>query len=79
MDLRRWGPMWSFIAFPDSNPKPTAEGVSLFNAAAILRDGDGISRLMELEPFEPSLLLGTAPDNGTAFAKVLLSCVLAAG
>jgi glutathione synthase/RimK-type ligase-like ATP-grasp enzyme len=39
----------------------------------ILRDGDGLFRLMELELIEPSLFLRFAPDNGTAFAEALLA------
>lgn len=39
----------------------------------MLRDSDGIFRLMELELIEPSLFLTFAPDGGTAFAKALLS------
>lgn len=41
----------------------------------LLRDGDGIFRLMELELIEPSLFLRFAPDKGAAFAEALLSAV----
>lgn len=41
----------------------------------LLRDGDGVFRLMELELIEPSLFLRFAPDKGTAFAEALLSAV----
>lgn len=39
----------------------------------MLRDSDGIFRLMELELIEPSLFLKFAPDAGEAFARALLS------
>lgn len=39
----------------------------------ILRDGNGVFRLMELELIEPSLFLRFAPDAGTAFAQALVS------
>lgn len=41
----------------------------------ILRDGDGVFRLMELELIEPSLFLRFAPDSGAAFAKALVTGV----
>lgn len=41
----------------------------------ILRDGDGVFRLMELELIEPSLFLRFAPDAGAAFAQALVSSV----
>lgn len=41
----------------------------------ILRDGDGVFRLMELELIEPSLFLRFAPDAGAAFAKALITGV----
>jgi glutathione synthase/RimK-type ligase-like ATP-grasp enzyme len=41
----------------------------------ILRDGDGVFRLMELELIEPSLFLRFAPDAGAAFAKALVNGV----
>jgi hypothetical protein len=41
----------------------------------VLRDSDGIFRLMELELIEPSLFLRFAPDQGADFAKALLSAV----
>ena len=41
----------------------------------ILRDGDGVFRLMELELIEPSLFLRFAPDAGAAFAKALVTGV----
>ncbi len=43
--------------------------------ADMLRDDDGVFRLMELELIEPSLFLHLAPDKGAAFAKALLSAV----
>ena len=39
----------------------------------ILRDGNGVFRLMELELIEPSLFLRFAPDAGAAFAQALVS------
>ena len=41
----------------------------------ILRDGDGVFRLMELELIEPSLFLRFAPDAGAAFAEALVTGV----
>jgi len=42
----------------------------------MLRDSDGVFRLMELELIEPSLFLKFAPDGGAAFAAALLSQAL---
>lgn len=39
----------------------------------ILRDDNGVFRLMELELIEPSLFLRFAPDAGAAFAQALVS------
>lgn len=39
----------------------------------MLRDSEGVFRLMELELIEPSLFLKFAPDGGAAFAKALLA------
>ena len=39
----------------------------------ILRDGNGVFGLMELELIEPSLFLRFAPDAGAAFAQALIS------
>lgn len=41
----------------------------------MLRDGDGVFRLMELELIEPSLFLQHAPDAGAAFAKAIMQRV----
>ena len=41
----------------------------------ILRDGDGVFRLMELELIEPSLFLRFAPDAGAAFAQAFVKGV----
>ena len=57
--------------------KPTLflefHGTLAYARVDILRDGDGVFRLMELELIEPSLFLRFAPDNGTAFAEALLA------
>ena len=41
----------------------------------MLRDGDGILRLIELELIEPSLFLHFADDKGAAFARAILAKV----
>jgi glutathione synthase/RimK-type ligase-like ATP-grasp enzyme len=51
----------------------TGAGTLAYARVDILRDCDGIFRLMELELIEPSLFLRFAPDNGTAFAEALLA------
>ena len=51
----------------------TGTGTLAYARVDILRDGDGVFRLMELELIEPSLFLRFAPDNGTAFAEALLA------
>lgn len=71
------------------NPPAAASALALYAMAAavrmtggtpltyarvdMLRDSDGIFRLMELELIEPSLFLKFAPDGGAAFAAALLS------
>jgi hypothetical protein len=51
----------------------TGAGTLAYARVDILRDGDGVFRLMELELIEPSLFLRFAPDNGAAFAEALLA------
>jgi hypothetical protein len=51
----------------------TGTGTLAYARVDILRDGDGVFRLMELELIEPSLFLRFAPDKGTAFAEALLA------
>jgi glutathione synthase/RimK-type ligase-like ATP-grasp enzyme len=51
----------------------TGTGTLAYARVDILRDGDGVFRLMELELIEPSLFLRFAPDNGAAFAEALLA------
>lgn len=53
----------------------TGTGTLAYARVDLLRDGDGVFRLMELELIEPSLFLQFAPDRGTAFAEALLSGV----
>lgn len=53
----------------------TNTGILAYARVDILRDGEGIFRLMELELIEPSLFLRFAPDKGDNFAKALLSGV----
>ena len=53
----------------------TASGTLAYARVDMLRDGDGVFRLMELELIEPSLFLQFAPDKGVAFAEALLSAV----
>lgn len=50
----------------------TGTGTLAYARVDMLRDGDGVFRLMELELIEPSLFLRFAPDGGTAFADALL-------
>ena len=51
----------------------TKSGPMAYARVDILRDGNGVFRLMELELIEPSLFLRFAPDAGTAFAQALVS------
>ena len=53
----------------------TQTGTLAYARVDVLRDSDGIFRLMELELIEPSLFLRFAPDQGADFAKALLSAV----
>ena len=53
----------------------TKTGTLAYARVDILRDGDGVFRLMELELIEPSLFLRFAPDAGAAFAQALVSSV----
>ena len=53
----------------------TKTGTLAYARVDILRDGDGIFRLMELELIEPSLFLRFAPDAGAAFAQALVTGV----
>jgi glutathione synthase/RimK-type ligase-like ATP-grasp enzyme len=43
----------------------------LYARVDMLRDENGVMRLMELELIEPSLFLQYAPDNGAMFAKAV--------
>ena len=49
----------------------TQTGALAYARVDMLRDGEGLFRLMELELIEPSLFLRFAPDGGAAFAKAL--------
>ena len=51
----------------------TGTGTLAYARVDILRDSDGVFRLMELELIEPSLFLRFAPDKGAAFAKALVA------
>jgi glutathione synthase/RimK-type ligase-like ATP-grasp enzyme len=53
--------------------KITKSGPLAYARVDILRDGNGVFRLMELELIEPSLFLRFAPDAGAAFAQALVS------
>jgi glutathione synthase/RimK-type ligase-like ATP-grasp enzyme len=53
--------------------KITKSGPLAYARVDILRDGNGVFRLMELELIEPSLFLRFAPDEGAAFAQALVS------
>ncbi len=55
--------------------KITQSGPLAYARVDILRDGDGVFRLMELELIEPSLFLHFAPDAGAAFAQAMVSNV----
>jgi glutathione synthase/RimK-type ligase-like ATP-grasp enzyme len=59
----------------DATAKITGTGTLAYARADMLRDGDGVFRLMELELIEPSLFLRFAPDAGAAFARALVSGV----
>ncbi len=50
-------------------------GPILYARIDMVRDGDGIFRLMELELIEPSLFLGFAADAGAIFAKAIAGAV----
>ena len=41
----------------------------------LIRDTDGVLRLMELEAIEPDLYLDHAPDGGAAFAKAIRAAI----
>jgi glutathione synthase/RimK-type ligase-like ATP-grasp enzyme len=41
----------------------------------LIRDGDGVLRLMELEAIEPDLYLDLAPDGGAGFAKAMVAAM----
>jgi len=49
-------------------PAPTS-----YARVDIIRDDEGILRIMELELVEPALFLDLAPDRGTAFTRSILS------
>lgn len=51
----------------------TGGGALTYARVDMLRDSEGVFRLMELELIEPSLFLKFAPDGGAAFAKALLA------
>lgn len=53
----------------------TNTGTLAYARVDILRDSNGVFRLMELELIEPSLFLRFAPDSGAAFAQALVSSV----
>lgn len=59
----------------DATPELTGTGPLAYARVDMLRDADGVFRLMELELIEPSLFLHFAPDGGAAFADALLSHV----
>lgn len=59
----------------EATAKITQSGPLAYARVDILRDGNGVFRLMELELIEPSLFLRFAPDAGAAFAKALVSSV----
>jgi hypothetical protein len=43
----------------------------------MVRDGDALFRLMELEVIEPSLFLGAAEDKGERFADAVRALPMA--
>jgi glutathione synthase/RimK-type ligase-like ATP-grasp enzyme len=53
----------------------TKTGTLAYARVDILRDGDGVFRLMELELIEPSLFLRFAPDAGAAFVQAFVKGV----
>lgn len=59
----------------DATAELTATGILAYARVDMLRDEEGIFRLMELELIEPSLFLRFASDGGAAFADALLSHV----
>lgn len=59
----------------DATAKLTATGILAYARVDMLRDEEGIFRLMELELIEPSLFLRFTSDGGAAFAGALLSHV----
>ncbi len=59
----------------DITAKITRTGALAYARVDMLRDDEGVFRLMELELIEPSLFLRFASDGGMAFADALLSHV----
>jgi len=59
----------------DATADLTATGILAYARVDMLRDEEGIFRLMELELIEPSLFLRFASDGGAAFTDALLSHV----
>lgn len=59
----------------DATAELTGTATLAYARVDMLRDYDGVFRLMELELIEPSLFLRFAPDGGAAFADALLSHV----
>ncbi len=59
----------------DTTAELTRTGTLTYARVDMLRDGEGVFRLMELELIEPSLFLRFASDGGMAFADALLSHV----
>jgi glutathione synthase/RimK-type ligase-like ATP-grasp enzyme len=59
----------------DTTAELTRTGTLPYARVDMLRDGEGVFRLMELELIEPSLFLRFASDGGMAFADALLSHV----
>lgn len=53
----------------------TRTGPLAYARVDMVRDGDGIFRLMELELIEPSLFLHFAPDQGAAFARAMHTAI----
>lgn len=52
-----------------------APAALLYARVDMVRDANGVMRLMELELIEPSLFLSFAKDNGAAFAAAVQYCI----
>lgn len=59
----------------DATTELTGTATLAYARVDMLRDDDGVFRLMELELIEPSLFLHFASDGGAAFTEALLSHV----